>query len=230
MVEIAKYKHAKYLVSVDCIIFGYEDGVLKLLLFKRKIEPAAGQWSLVGGWVNPEESLENAATRVLKGITGLTDIYMEQVKVFSDPKRDPGGQVISTAFYALIPIDQHDKCLVEEHGAYWVAVDKLPKLIFDHDEMVKEAFSKLRLISSLDLFGIELLPECFTLLQLRKLYQAIYQKEFDAGNFRKKVLSLKRLQQLDIKDTASSKKGAFYYRVIPNTQNNTGNRIVNYLP
>lgn len=202
----------KHLLAVDCIIFGYENNELKLLLFHRKIEPDKGKWSLVGGWVEEYESVEDAATRVLYKITGLKNLFMEQVEVFSNPKRDLGGRVVSVAFYALISIAEHDRQAVEKHGASWIALSKLPSLIFDHRQMLEAALTKLRLKSSYELVGRRLLPEKFTMKQLRNLYNAIFQREFDPGNFRKKVNSLKVLEKLSMKNTTESKKGAYYYR------------------
>ena len=133
----------KQLIAVDCVIFGYEKGELKLLLFKRQLEPELGSWSLIGGWVDVNETVEKAAERVLFKITGLNNIFQEQVKVFSNPNRDPGGRVVSLAFYSLIDIRRHNKELVNQYGAYWWPVSKLPELIFDHSEMVNESLKKL---------------------------------------------------------------------------------------
>lgn len=202
----------KHLVSIDCSIFGYEDGVLKLLLFHRIIEPEKGKLSLVGGWVNEDESTEDAASRVLKKITGLSGITMEQVGVFSKPDRDPGGRVITIAYNALINIKQHNKDLLREYGAEWIDVSELPELIFDHDEIFEKSLEKLRRKASYYIVGLDLLPEQFTITQLRQLYNSIFQREFDPGNFRKKILSLNVLKRLDKKDSSESKKGAFYYR------------------
>jgi len=201
----------KYLVAVDCVIFGFDKEQLKLLLFKRIIEPAKGEWSLIGGWLKENESAEDAARRVLHYTTGLKDIYLEQVRVFSEPDRDPGGNVLSVTFNALIRIEKHSNELIKEFGASWFPIAEVPHLIFDHDEMFKAAFEKLRLIATYNLIGRQLLPEKFTLIQLRHLYDEIFQKNFDPGNFRKKVMSLKLLNRLDEKDMSESKKGAYYY-------------------
>lgn len=219
------YKHITQLVSVDCIIFGYENDELKLLVFKRWIEPCKGQLSLLGGWVNSDESVTDAARRVLKLISGLNDIYLEQVDVFSDIGRDPGGRVISIAYYALMTIDEQNKNLIERNSAQWVSYNIKPCLIFDHDVMVDKALEKLRIKASYNLIGEHFLPEKFTLLQLRKLYNAIFQKEFDPGNFRKKVLSLKLLEQLNEKDTTESKRGAYFYRFKKKDNANFSNQI-----
>jgi ADP-ribose pyrophosphatase YjhB (NUDIX family) len=205
-------QYSKHYVAVDCSIFGYEDGELKLLLYPRGFEPSQGKWSLMGGFVQENESMEEAARRVLLQTTGLKDIFLEQATVFSKPNRDPGARVISMTFVALIRIDIHDKDLVRENGAHWWPITKLPPLIFDHNEIVTNALSLLQQKSSIDLTGKELLPEMFTLIQLRNLYEAIFQKTFDPGNFRKKVLSIGILERLNIKNTKESKKGAFYYQ------------------
>lgn len=206
------HQDVKRLLSVDCVIFGYEKEQLKLLLFKRIIEPAKGKWSLIGGFINDDESAEDAARRVLTYITGLKDVYLEQVKVFSKPDRDPGGNVVTVVLNALIRIEKHSSELIKEYGASWFPISKVPHLIFDHDEMLKTAFEKLQLIATYNLIGRQLLPEKFTLTHLRHLYDEIFQKKFDPGNFRKKVLSLKLLERLDEKDMSESKKGAYYYK------------------
>ena len=219
------YDHIKQLISVDCIIFGYDEGEMKLLLFKRWIEPSKGELSLLGGWVNPDESVNDAARRVLNLISGLDDIYMEQVDVFSDVGRDPGGRVISIAYYALMKIDDQTHELVSKHSAVWVPLYERPHLIFDHDVMIEKALEKLRRKASYELIGQQLLPEMFTLFQLRRLYSAIYQREFDPANFRKKVLSLNVLQQLNIKNTEESRRGAYYYKFKPQSEWVTSDRI-----
>ena len=205
-------KYPKHYVAVDCSIFGYEEGELKLLLYPRGFEPERGKWSLMGGFVEENESLEEAARRVLLQTTGMHDIFLDQAVAFSKPNRDPGARVISMTFVALIRIDMHDKELVRETGAQWWPVTKLPELIFDHDEMIQNALVLLQQKASINLIGKELLPEMFTLIQLKNLYEAIFQRTFDPGNFRKKVLSLDMLERSNKKNTSESKKGAFYYR------------------
>jgi len=207
------YKHPKHLLAVDCIIFGYENNKLKLLLAQRKFAPELGKWSLLGGWVDETETAEEAAERVLFQITGLKDIYLEQVQVFSNPLRDPGGRVVSVAFYALIRIDKHDKALVRKNGAKWWTFNKHPELIFDHNEMVKIAHKKLKNKASYKLCAQNLIPSKFTIPQLHALYEAIFQCEIDPGNFRKKVLSLNILEKLNDKNRTESKKGAYYYQL-----------------
>lgn len=218
--------HPRHFVAVDCVILGYQDEELKLLLYPRSFEPFKGKWSLLGGFVQDNESADEAAARILKQTTGLEQIFLEQVASFSDPKRDPEDRVISLAYYALIRIDLHDEQCVKENGAYWIPISKLPNLIFDHQEMFEKALKKLQQKAGYSLCGQELLPEMFTLIQLRKLYEAIFRREFDPGNFRKKILSLDVLERLDIKDLSESKKGAFYYRIKENIDERDLDRIV----
>jgi 8-oxo-dGTP diphosphatase len=216
----------KHLVSVDCAIFGYEENELKLLLFHRTLPPSKGEWSLVGGWVNGNESVEEAAIRVLHKITGLQDIFMEQVRVFSKPDRDPGGRVITVLFNALIDIEKHNKDLVRKYGAYWWPVSKLPHLIFDHNEIAQAAHKQLQIKASNALVGLDLLPEKFTITQLRQLYNCIFLKKIDPGNFRKKILSLNVLKKLNKKDFSESKKGAYYYSLKKNKNLLLNERII----
>jgi ADP-ribose pyrophosphatase YjhB (NUDIX family) len=224
----SQYKYPKFHVAVDCIIFGYENEELKLLLSHRRFQPGRGAWSLMGGWVREKETVEKAAERILFQVTGLKDIYLEQVHVFSEPDRDPGGRVISVTFYAMIRIDKHDKELVKEHGAEWWPIDQKPVLVFDHNQMVENAHEKLKIKASYELIGKNLLPSKFTILQLRTLYEAIFQRSFDPGNFRKKILSLKVLERLNEKNTMDSKKGAYYYRFKKPSEEFIQDRIVKY--
>ncbi|HOU95440.1 MAG TPA: NUDIX domain-containing protein [Bacteroidales bacterium] len=207
----------KHLVAVDCIIFGYDiiEKEIKLLLVKRNFEPARGQWSLAGGFVMENESLDEAAIRILYNLTGLRNIYMEQNYIYGDVNRDPGARVISTSYYALIKIQDIDNQITEMNGAHWRSLSRLPELIFDHPVMVKKAMEELQKQIKIKPVGFELLPEKFTLVQLQDLYEAIYQKKIDKRNFRKKMLSMNLLEKLNEKEKQTSKKGAWYYKFIP---------------
>ncbi|WP_167605129.1 NUDIX hydrolase [Maribellus sediminis] len=207
-------KHPKILVAVDSIIFGFNenDYELKVLLLKRKFEPAKGEWSLMGGFVNSDESLDDAAKRIVEKLTGLEDVYMEQLYAFGEPDRDPGGRIISVSYVSLIKINEYDRELVKQHGAYWIPLSEIPELIFDHGDMVSKALRKLRIRARTQPIGFELLPEKFTIPQLQRLYEAIYQKPFDKRNFRRKVLAMGLLDKLEEKEKETSKKGAFYYK------------------
>jgi ADP-ribose pyrophosphatase YjhB (NUDIX family) len=221
-------EHTRHYIAVDCVIFGYEEDELKVLLYRRKFEPSVGKWSLLGGFVNSDETLGDAARRVLYNTTGLQNIYQEQVHSFSDLNRDLAGRVISVAYYALIRINQQDDDLIKEHGAQWWPVSKIPKLIFDHNKMVQQALAKLQKKAGSELVGCELLDDTFTITNLKKLYEAIFQRELDAGNFRKKILSLGILQNTGIKDKTDSKKGAFLYRYQIPVDDIPINKIIQY--
>jgi len=202
----------KLYVATDCIIFGFDEGILKLLVFERRVEPFKQVLSLIGSFIKPDESANNAARRVLKAITGLDNIFMEELKTYSEVERDPGARCISIAHYALIRIDEYDKELVKKHGAIWYEVDKLPSLVLDHDLMIEDALNRLREKARFYPIGSELLSKNFTIPQLQKLYEAVFQKTLDSRNFRKKLLSLKLLIPLNKKDKSGSKKGAFLYK------------------
>jgi ADP-ribose pyrophosphatase YjhB (NUDIX family) len=207
-------KVARHLVAVDCIIFGYDivEKEIKLLLFKRLIEPAKGKWSLAGGFVLENESLDDAASRILWKITGLESVYLKQSYSFGDVDRDPGDRVISVAYFALIALRDINKDLALENGVHWRSISKLPDLIFDHPKMVKRALTDLQNQVKVKPVGFELLPEKFTLVQLQDLYEAIYQRSVDKRNFRKKILSMGILEKLDEKEKETSKKGAYYFK------------------
>ena len=136
--------HPKFHVAVDCIIFGFNKDGLSLLLLKRNMEPFFGAWSLMGGFVQNDESVDNAAKRVVREYTGLNEVYMEQVGTFGAVHREPEERVISVAYYALINIQDYDKKCVEEHNGYWARIDELPHLLFDHEEMIEKAREQMR--------------------------------------------------------------------------------------
>jgi 8-oxo-dGTP diphosphatase len=201
----------QFYVSVDCIIFGFSEGELNLLLLKRKMEPAKGLWSLPGGFIQNSESAEEAASRVLLSLTGLESPYMEQLHLFSEEGRDPGQRVLSVAYYALVNVADYDRELVFQHNAFWRNINDLPELIFDHSDMVSMALRRLRHRASTEPVGFELLPDKFTVPQLQALYEAIYGRDIDKRNFRKKIQSMDFLVKSDIKDKSSSKRGAYLY-------------------
>ncbi|MEO5591022.1 MAG: NUDIX domain-containing protein [Chitinophagaceae bacterium] len=210
--SIIQYKsNDRLLLAIDCIIFGFDGKHLKGLFVKRRIEPQKDKWSLMGGFVNNHESVNEAAGRILNELTGLSDIYMEQLFCFGDADRDPGGRVVSIAYFALIKIDDYAESLMLTHNARWVELNKIPRLIFDHKQMVKLAQESLQQKVANHPIGFELLPDKFTLPQLQSLYEAIYETPLDKRNFTRKILSLGILNKLKEKETTSSKKGAFYY-------------------
>jgi len=202
------------LVAVDNVIFGFdaEEEKLKVLLFRRKIEPFAGQWSLVGSFVRPNESAVVAASRILTEFTGLDSLYLEQLHCYTNVDRDPADRVISIAYYSLIQLQKYRKELVEKHHAGWFEINDIPDLVIDHNQMVSDALIRLQNNSRRKPVGFNLLPPKFTLPQLFKLYQEIYQQQIDDRNFRKKILATGLLDKLETKDKTTSKKGAFHYR------------------
>ena len=202
----------KLLVAVDCVIFGFDNNTIKLLLFNRKVKPLAGEWSLIGSFVNEKESVQQAAERVLEESTGLREVYLEELGSFGQIDRDPGARVLSLVYSALIRIEEYDVDLVERHGAKWFDYDKIPRLILDHNQMVDLAIEKLRRKTKYQPLGFELLPEKFTIPQLQLLYESIFQRKLDKRNFRRKILTMNILEKLDEKDKLNSKKGAFLYQ------------------
>lgn len=210
--SISQYKkYDRVLLAVDCIIFGFDGVKLKALLTKRDFDPGKDNWSLMGGFIQSDESVDDAAKRILYRLTGLKNIYMEQLSCFGEVDRDPGGRVVSLAYFALIKINGNSQELMDEHNAQWFELNRIPKLIFDHTEMIDLAKKRLREKVSNHPVGFELLPEKFTLQQLQNLYEAIHEISFDRRNFSRKILGLQIFKKLNEKEKASSKKGAYYY-------------------
>jgi 8-oxo-dGTP diphosphatase len=205
-------EYQKHFVAVDCIIFGFDEDELKILLYKRAFEPEKGSWSLMGGFLQPEESLDDAARRILQYCSGLTHLFMEQLFSFGEIRRDSYDRVVSVAYFSLIRKEDHDPEINKLTGAQWWPVSAMPKLIFDHKEMVIKALDMLKIRSQNRPIGFELLPRKFTIPQLQTLYEAIYLRKLDKRNFRKKILSMGILQKLEEKEKKSSKKGAFLYQ------------------
>ncbi|MDF4221579.1 NUDIX domain-containing protein [Maribacter huludaoensis] len=205
-------KEDKVLLAVDCIIFGFYQEELKILVVKRDFEPAMGEWSLIGGFLKQKENLNDAASRILKRLTGLNNIYMEQVHSYSKVDRDPKERTISVSYFALIDIAHHCKDLLKENPIKWFNLKDMPSLIFDHNKMVKDAITLLRNRITNKPVGFELLPEKFTMRQLQKMYEAILDTELDKRNFINKFNSFDLLRKLNEKDMSSSKKGAFLFK------------------
>ena len=212
-IEHEYYSEAEKLhIAVDCIIFGFDKEQINLLAYKRKHQPFAGDWSLLGTFVQKNEDMDSAAYRILEELTGRTNIFIEQLHAFGDVNRDSGNRVISVAYWALIKIEDYDKESAGSRDANWFPIkDQIPDLVMDHNSMVNKALDRLRTNAKYRPIGFELLPEKFTLPQLLKLYQEIYQRDLDDRNFRKKILSMDLLRKLEEKDKSTSKKGAFLY-------------------
>jgi ADP-ribose pyrophosphatase YjhB (NUDIX family) len=205
-------EHSQVWVSVDCIVFGFEDNKLKLLIGRRHMDPGRGEWSLYGGFVKNDESLEDAANRVLQDLTGLNKIYMKQVGAFGAIDRDPGERVISVAYCALINVKDYDDKLRKEHGLQWVDIDELPRLYSDHNIMVQKAITMLQRRINTEPLSFNLLPDLFTLTQLQHVYEAILGEEIDKRNFRKRIKQIDFIEKTELIDKLTSKRGAALYR------------------
>lgn len=166
----------------------------------------------MGGFLKNNEGVDEAAKRILNQLTGLSNVYMEQLYSFGELNRDPGARIISIAYFALIKINASDLELVKTHGATWIPISAMPQLIFDHSAMVERALKKLQVRARTQPIGFELLPDKFTIPQLQGLYEAIYSKTLDKRNFRRKLLAMDLLEKLEEKEKESSRKGAWYYR------------------
>jgi len=226
-----KYNSQKrILVAIDCIIFGFDGWNLKLLLVHRNFEPEKEKWSLIGGFIQPSETPENAANRVLEQRTGLKNVYMEQLQVFGKPDRDPVERTLSIAYFALIDIHKYEQQISEEYHAEWILLNEIPDLIFDHNEMVALGKRQLRYKAALHPILFQLLPEKFTIPQLQALYEGVYNTRFDDRNFSRKLLSTGLLVKLPEKDKLSSKKGAFYYRLDQSHYAENFEKFLNLVP
>lgn len=205
-------QHTKVWLSVDCIIFGFDDGKLKVLIGKRQMDPGRGEWSLYGGFVASDESVDDAAVRTLNELTGLRNLFMRQVGAFGNVDRDPGERVVSVAYYALINVKDYDEELRLSHGLKWVDINEIPQLYSDHNEMVRKARKMMQQKLSQEPVGFRLLPTLFTLTQLQHLYEAVNGAELDKRNFRKRIKEMDFIEKTELVDKTSSKRGAYLYR------------------
>lgn len=186
-------------LTVDCVIFGLdlEDGTLKVMLIERDLEPFEGMWAIPGGFVRSGETLEAAAARELREETGITDVFLEQLYTFGRPGRDPRGWVVSVAYYALVSPDKHTiHASTDARQARWFPAASLPRLAFDHAEILNTALDRLRGKLTYAPIGFELLPRKFTIKQLQKLYEIVLGTSLDNRNFRKKIFGLDVLKEL----------------------------------
>jgi len=221
---------SRFLLAVDCIVFGFDGQDLKVLLIKRGFEPEKDKWSLMGGFVGNNEDPNQAANRVLNQLTGLEGIYLEQLQVFGKPNRDPIERTISVSYFALIDIHKYEKQLSDDYHPEWFLIKDIPNLIFDHFEMINQAKKRLRYKAALHPVLFELLPHKFTIPQLLSLYEGIYDTQFDKRNFSRKLLSTDLLVKLKDKDKDSSKKGAFYYTLDSSKYKDKFQAFLNLIP
>jgi len=204
--------HQKLYVSVDVIVFGFEENRLKVLIGRRQMDPGRGEWSLYGGFVAADEGIDECADRTLLELTGLKKLFIRQVGAFGAIDRDPGERVVSIAYYALINVKDYDEKLRTKHNVEWVDVNQLPALYSDHNEMVRQALRRMQLKMRTEPIGFRLLPQLFTLTQLQRLYEAVSGQEIDKRNFRKRIKEMDFIEKTDLIDKLSSKRGAALYR------------------
>ena len=208
----AYQSYPKFFVSVDCIIFGFAEGRLKVLVHQRPYEPGMGEYSLIGGFVQSNESVNSSAKRILKEFTGLDKVYMQQLAVYGEVERDPGERVISIVYYALGHVDNYDSSLSDIHNAKWVDVDNMPALCFDHNDMVQKARRMIGETIKNKPIGSNLLPRYFTLSSLQTLYESILGTTIDKRNFRRSISEKDYILATDMIDKDSSRRGATLYR------------------
>lgn len=228
MKEYDDQKH--YLVAVDCIVFGFDGEELKILLVQRGFEPEINKWSLMGGFVGPDETPDVAAIRVLKDLTGLEGVYFDQLQIYGEPKRDPIERTLSVVYFALIDINKYKQQLNSDYHAEWFVINERPKLIFDHNEMVEDAKKKLRQKAILYPILFELLPKKFTLPQLQNLFEKVNDIKVDNRNFTRKIIATGFMIKLNEKDKLNSKKGAFYYKLDKKRYSTNFQALVNIVP
>ena len=224
------FKQTRLLLAVDCIIFGFDGELLKILLIKRDFQPEKGNWSLMGGFVKGEESLDQAANRILKQLTGLDGVYLEQLHTFGGISRDPIERTVSAAYFALIDIHKYEKQLSNDYHAEWFPLKRVPKLIFDHLEMVEAAKKRIRYKAAMHPLLFELLPGRFTLPQLQTLYENVFNTTIDKRNFSKRVLATGLLIRLTEKDKENSKRGAYYYHLNMHNYYAKFQAFMNFIP
>lgn len=204
-------QHDRIYLSVDCIVFGLCEVSLKLLLIKRDFAPHKGEWSLMGGFVNKDESVDDAARRVLKDLTGLDGVYMHQIGTFGEVDRDPGERVVSVAYSALLNFPDIDHEILMAHNAHWVDFNQIPHLCLDHDAMIRKAIRKIQMKFRTEPIAFQLLPPRFTLTQMQSLYESLLGIKIDKRNFRRRALENKCIVSTDMVDKESSRRGARLY-------------------
>lgn len=196
-------------LSVDAVVFGYEAGVISILLIKRKYQPFKGKWAIPGGFVLNTESLEEAVERELKEETGVKINYLEQLYTFGSPDRDPRGRVVSVAYFGLVrPNEFRVQASTDAEQAEWFNIDELPDLSFDHKEILKAAIERLQGKITYEPLGFELLDAKFPFSDLEKLYTTLLGRSVDRRNFRKKIIGLNVLDELDEKVSKGSGRPA----------------------
>jgi 8-oxo-dGTP diphosphatase len=207
------YEYPRAALTVDCVVFGLDEHDVKVLLIQRKLMPFQHAWALPGGFVRVDETLDEAAQRELEEEAGVHDVYLEQLYTFGALDRDPRERVVTVAYYALAKLGDHRiRAATDAMGVGWFALDDLPKLAFDHGEIVARARERLRGKVRYAPIGFELLPAKFSLTQLQRLYEIVLGHELDKRNFRKKILAMDLLVETDEVEQGVRHRAARLYR------------------
>jgi len=207
------YDYPRPALTVDCVVFGLDESQqLKVLLIQRSNEPFAGYWALPGGFVDMEESLETAALRELEEETGVRDLFIEQLYTFGAPGRDPRGRVVSVAYYALVNLSEHPvQAASDARAAKWFVLGQLPKLAFDHQDILRAAEKRLQAKVRYQPIGFELLPEVFTLTQLQQLYETVLGLDkLNKRNFRTRILKMGVLEEVGKQEGVAHRPAKLY--------------------
>jgi len=209
------YEYARPAVTADITIFTVRNDELNVLLIKRAEQPFQGEWALPGGFLQENEGPDEAAARELVEETGVSDVYLEQLSTFGAPGRDPRGHVITIAYSALIPSDNLElTASTDAEGVAWFAIDKLPDLALDHDEILELAHDRLVAKLEYSTIAFQLMPESFTLTELQHVYELIERKAIDKRNFRKRMLALDLIEATGEEKREGPHRPAKLYRVI----------------
>lgn len=207
------YKYARPALTADCVVFGLDDEDLKVLLIQRGHEPFLGKWAFPGGFVDVGETVEDTARRELEEETGLKNVFLEQLFTFSDPDRDPREHVVTVAYFALVNLHEHNiRASTDASNAAWFEIDDVPELAFDHDLIFETAYERLKGKIRYQPIGFELLPNKFALRHLQSMYEKILGRKLDKRNFRKKVLKMGVIEELDEIETDVAHRAARLYR------------------
>ena len=207
------YDHPRAALTVDAVVFGLDDADLKVLLIQRGQEPFIGRWALPGGFVHVDETLDQAVRRELQEETGLAKVFLEQLYTVGGLNRDPRERMVTVAYYALVRMSDHRvQAATDASNAAWFALDDLPRLAFDHEAIIEQGLKRLQGKVRYQPIGFELLPPKFSLTHLQRMYEIILERPLDKRNFRKKVLSLDILEELDEVEQDVAHRAARLYR------------------
>lgn len=200
-------------LSIDCLIFGFKKNELDVLLVQHGEGISKGKWALPGGWIKYSESIDESANRILNDLTGVSNIYLEQLKAFGEVKRYPTKRVITIAYFALVKPENytlHPGFTAAD--AQWFKISEVPSLPYDHRQILEEGLRYLKHKVRHEPVGFNLIPKKFTLLQLQELYEAILDQKLDKPNFRRKIMKMNFLEPCKEKETAVSHRAANLFR------------------